>query len=171
MQMIIGQALGIISTIIGVCSFQVNSKRKLLLIQSIATICTCLSYLFLGASPGFALNIVCLARNGVFYFQKEGTKSSYILTGVFMIAMAIIGALSWQGPISLLIIIALVANTFFMCLGNPQMLRYSILVTSTLVLIYNIRFIAIGGIAYESLAIVSSIIGIIRFRKDKTVKQ
>lgn len=170
MQMIIGQALGIISTIIGVCSFQVNTKRKLLFLQSVATICTCLSYLFLGAQTGFAMNIVCLARNGVFYFQKNGTKASYILTGVFMAAMAAIGVMSWQDPFSLLLIIALVANTFFMCLGNPQMLRYSILVTSTLVLIYNIHFFAIGGIAYESLAIVSSIIGIIRFRKEKTAK-
>lgn len=84
-----------------------------------------------------------------------------------MILMGIIGAFSWQGPISLFIIIALIANSFFMCLGSAQLLRYSILVTSTMVLIYNISFVVIGGIAYESLAIVSSVIGILRFRKAK----
>ena len=165
--MIIGQILGLLATVIGVCSFQVNTKRNLLLIQSISTTCTCLSYFFLGAFSGFALNIVSLTRNAVFYFMKEKAKSSYILTAVFMMIMGIVGILSWQGIISLLIIIALIANTFFMCLGNPQTLRYSILVTSTMVLIYNIFFFAIGGILYEILAIISSAIGILRFGKEK----
>ena len=84
-----------------------------------------------------------------------------------MIIMGVVGILSWQGIMSLLIIIALIANTFFVCLGNPQRLRYSILVTSTMVLIYNIFFFAIGGILYEGLAIISSAIGILRFRKEK----
>jgi hypothetical protein len=167
MNMIIGQILGILATIIGICSFQVNKKKLLLLIQSVATTCTCLSYLFLGATSGFALNIVCLLRNGVFFFRNKGSKLDFVLTGAFMVLMGYIGALSWQGPISLFVIVALIANTFFMCLGSAQSLRYSILVTSTMVLIYNIKFIAVGGIFYESFAIVSSVIGILRFRKDK----
>jgi hypothetical protein len=167
MQMIIGQVLGILATIIGVCSFQVNNKKHLLLIQSVSTVLTCISYLFLGATSGFALNIVCLARNIVFCFSKKDRNLDYLLTGAFMILMGFIGALSWQGPVSLLIIIALVANTFFMCLGSTQVLRYSILGTSTMVLIYNIAFIAIGGILYESFAIISAIIGIIRFNKKE----
>ena len=167
MQTVIGQVLGILSTIISVCSFQVNNKKRILLIQSFSTTCTCLSYLFLGATSGFALNIVCLVRNIVFYFERKNPRLDYILTAVFMILMGIIGAFSWQGLISLFIIIALIANSFFMCLGSAQLLRYSILVTSTMVLIYNIHFVVIGGIAYESLAIVSSVIGILRFRKAK----
>ena len=166
--MSIGQILGILASIIGVCSFQVNTKRNLLLIQTISAACTCLSYFFLGAFSGFALNIVSLTRNAVFYFIKENTKSNYILTAIFMIIMGVVGILSWQGIISLLIIIALIANTFFVCLGNPQRLRYSILVTSTMVLIYNIFFFAIGGILYEGLAIISSVIGIFRFCKEKS---
>ncbi len=167
METVIGQVLSILSTIISVCSFQVDNKKRILLIQSFSTTCTCLSYLFLGATSGFALNIVCLVRNIVFSFERKNPRLDYILTAVFMILMGIIGAFSWQGLISLFIIIALIANSFFMCLGSAQLLRYSILVTSTMVLIYNIYFVVIGGIAYESLAIVSSVIGILRFRKAK----
>ena len=79
--------------------------------------------------------------------------------------MGILGAMSWQGPISLLIIVALAANTVFLSLGKPQVLRYSILVTSLMVLIYNIYVLSIGGILNESIAILSAFIGIIRFRK------
>ena len=80
--------------------------------------------------------------------------------------MAVVGAFSWQGPISLLIIIALIINTFFLSLGNPQKLRYSILFTSTMVIIYNAYVFTIGGLMNETIAIISSIIGIIRFRKE-----
>ena len=62
MNEIIGQALGIVATIIMAISYQVNNKRGLLAVQSAATLSTCLGYLFLGAMSGFALNIVCLVR-------------------------------------------------------------------------------------------------------------
>ena len=162
---ILGQTLGIIATLITALSYQANTKKKLLFIQSVATLCTCISYLLLGATSGFALNIVCLIRNVCFYFQKEGKTPFYISTSIFVVMMGILGAMSWQGPISLLIIVALAANTFFLSLGKPQMLRYSILVTSLMVLIYNIYVLAIGGILNESIAILSAFIGIIRFRK------
>ena len=164
---IIGQILGIIATIITFISYQANTKRSLLIIQSIAALCTCLSYFFLGASSGFALNIVCLARNIAFYFQNERSKFNYISAAMFSVAMIVLGALSWQGWISLLIIIALAANTIFMSMGNPQLLRKSVLGTSSMVLIYNIFVFSIGGIANEGVSIVSSAVGIIRYRRAK----
>ena len=165
--MIIGQILGIIATIITVISYQANTKRSLLIIQSIATLCTCLSYFFLGASSGFALNIVCLARNVAFYFQNERSKFNYVSATLFSIAMVVLGALSWQGWVSLLIIIALAANTMFMSVGKPQLLRKSVLVTSSMVLLYNVFVFSIGGITNEGVSIVSSAVGTIRYRKNK----
>ena len=166
-QQLIGQALGILATVITVISYQMNTKRSLLLVQTIATACTCLAYLFLGATSGFTLNIVCIIRNIVFYFQKDSGKVHTISALVLAAAMVAVGALSWQGPISLLIIVALAANTVFMSFGNPQLLRQSVLGTSSLVLLYNIFVFSIGGIANEGLSIVSSAVGIVRFRKEK----
>ena len=162
---ILGQIIGILATVITALSYQMNTKKSLLLTQSLATACTCISYLFLGASSGFALNIVCLVRNGCFYYLKEGQKPIYISTAILATAMVVLGAFSWQGPISLLMIIALAVNTVFLSLGKPQILRYSILLTSSMILIYNIYVFTIGGMLNESIAIFSSLIGIIRFRR------
>ena len=164
---ILGQIIGILATLITALSYQMNTKKSLLLTQSLATACTCISYLFLGASSGFALNIVCLVRNGCFYYLKEGQKPIYISTAILAIAMVVLGAFSWQGPISLLMIIALAVNTVFLSLGKPQILRYSILLTSSMILIYNIYVFTIGGMLNESIAIFSSLIGIIRFRRGR----
>lgn len=166
-QQIIGQTLGILATVITVISYQMNTKRSLLLVQTAATACTCLAYLFLGAASGFALNVVCIIRNVVFYFQKDTGKVHTISALLLAAAMVVLGVLSWQGPVSLLIIAALAANTVFMSFGDPQLLRKSILGTSSLVLLYNIFVFSLGGIANEGLSIVSSVVGILRFRKEK----
>lgn len=161
----IGQSLGIIATIITFISYQVNTKSKLLIIQTTATACTCLSFLFLGASTGFALNIVCIARNISFYFQKDKSIAHTVTAFSLSIVMIFLGIFSWQGPESLLIMVALAANTLFMATGDPQLLRKSVIVTSGMILAYNAIVFSIGGMANEGISIISSIIGIVRFAK------
>lgn len=163
---IIGQILGIFAPILTTVSYQVNTKRRLLIVQSIATLCVCISFLLLDAPSGFALNIVCLTRNVAFFFQNEKSKFNYVSAGFFALMMIPLGILSWQGPISILMIVALAINTVCMSFGIPQLLRKSILLTSTMVLIYSFYVFSIGSILNESLAIISSVIGIIRFRKE-----
>ena len=165
-QELIGQALSIIAPILTVISYQFNSKKSVLLFLSGATLATAIAYFLLGATTGAVLNIICLLRNLVCYFFVKGKTSIYLTFAVCAIAMGAFGAVTWQGYVSLLIILGLVINSYFVILGDPQKLRYSILLTSTLVIIYNIIIFSIGGIANEALAIISSIIGIIRFRKE-----
>jgi hypothetical protein len=52
-----------------------------------------------------------------------------------------------------------------MAFGSAQTLRYSVLCTSSLVLAYNIVVFTVGGVLNEGLAIASSLVGIVRFRK------
>ena len=163
--LILGQILGIFATILTCISFQCNTKRSVLAVQTLATVCTCFSYLFLGASSGFILNIICIIRNFVFYFQTSATMPSYLTAGIFSVLMAVLGAFSWQGIISLLLIVALMANTVVLSLGKPQALRISILFTSTMVIVYNVFVFSLGGIINESIAIASSVVGILRFYK------
>ena len=172
-KLIIGQILGIVAPIITFVSYQVNSKKKLLILQTAATLSTCLSYMFLGADSGFALNIVCIIRNIAFFFQDSKSKMNMISAVILAAVMGGLGILSWEGPISLLVIFALAANTIFMSFGDAQLLRKSVIGTSSMILIYNI-FIenpTIGGIINESVAIVASIIGIIAFVKMKKEKK
>lgn len=164
---IIGQILGIIAPIITFVSYQVNSKKKLLILQTAATLSTCLSYMFLGASSGFALNIVCIIRNIAFFFQDSKSKMNMISACILAVIMGGLGFLSWEGPISLLVIFALAANTIFMSFGDAQLLRKSVICTSSMILIYNIFVFSLGGIFNESVAVVASIIGIISFIKQK----
>ena len=82
--------------------------------------------------------------------------------------MGVVGALAWQSWYSLLIIIALMINTLFLAVPSAQTIRKSILLTSTMILIYDVFVLSVGGIINEALAIISSVIGIIRMnRREK----
>ena len=89
---IIGQILGIFATILNFLAYQSNSKQKLLIIQTSATMSTCISYFFLNAMSGFWLNIVCLCRNILYYFDKQNSKFNLVSGIIFAIIMAILGA-------------------------------------------------------------------------------
>ena len=156
-KILIGQILSFIAPIITFVSYQVNSKKKLLILQTAATLTTCLSYLLLGASSGFALNIVCIIRNVAFFFQDSKSRMNMISACILAAVMGGLGFLSWEGPMSF---------------GDAQLLRKSVICTSSMILIYNfcIPKPTIGGIINESVAIVASIIGIIAFVKMKKEK-
>ncbi|MBQ8402203.1 MAG: YgjV family protein [Clostridia bacterium] len=164
-QMIIGQILGIMATVIAFVSYQCRGQKQLLLLQTISTACNCMSYMFLGASSGFVLNIVCMVRNVLYYIFRSRAGVSTVIGCILAVVMIFLGAMSWQGAVSLLIITALSVNTVFMSLRNPQILRISVLFTCSLILIYNIFVFSIGGILNEGISIVSAVIGIVRFAK------
>ena len=168
-QIMIGQALGILAPIITFVSYQVNAKNKLLLLQTAANVAICISYLLLGASSGFALNIVGTIRNMTFFFLDPKSKTNQVAAIVLALAMGGAGLLSWEGPVSLILMVALMANTIFMSFGDPQLLRKSVIGTSSLILTYNLLMAhpTIGGIMNEIIAIVASIIGVLVYIKKR----
>ena len=58
-------------------------------------------------------------------------------------------------------------NTYCMSSSDAQFIRKSVLVTSPLVLTYDIFARSIGGSIYESVALVSAAIGVVRHLKTK----
>lgn len=160
-----GQILGWVSALLMCLSYQCKAHKKLLIAQTASTICICVSYCLLGAWSGMLLNIVCILRNLIIYKKDIKIFSypfwPYVLAGV----MVVVGALSWQGPMSLLMIVALAVNTVFIYFPNVQNLRKSILVTSTMVMIYNVYYSVWGGVVNELISIISAVIGLYRFKK------
>ncbi|MBE6931042.1 MAG: YgjV family protein [Ruminococcaceae bacterium] len=160
-----GQIIGWIAALLTFLSYQCKDHKKLIVVQTLSTLSICISYLFLNAWSGMLLNVVCIVRNFIIYRKDLRIFSysfwPYVLSGV----MAVMGIVSWQGPMSLLIVVALAVNTLFLYFPNMQNLRRSILLTSTMILIYNVYYAVWGGVANELIAISSAIIGLYRYRK------
>ncbi len=159
-----GQILSWIATLLTFLSYQCENHKKLLIVQTLSTLSICISYLLLNAQTGMLLNIICILRNIIIYKKNIKIFSHSFWPYALAFIMGIMGIVSWQGTMSILIVAALMINTLFLYFPDVQNLRKSILVTSTMIIIYNIYYYVWGGVANELIAIISAIIGLYRYR-------
>lgn len=164
---LIGHILGFVSVGLFFYSYQRTQKRKIMVIQTIATALSCIQYLLIGAFSGFALNVVCIIRNFTFYYREKNHSTNLVSPILFALCMAVVSFFSWEGIHSLLITLGLVVNTICMGIFDAKNFRKTILISSTLILIYNIFAFSYSGILSESISLVSVIIGIIRYRNTQ----
>ena len=161
-EFIIGQAFGVLAVILGFISYQMKTSKGLLILQSSVSVAFIIHYLLLGAPSGCVLNAVCLVRNIAYFFRDKKFLSGLWVPAVFTVAIAALGFCSWQGWYSLFLIVGLVINTIAIRFRDPQIIRASILISSPLVIVYDVIVSSYGGIVYESVAIASAAIGLIR---------
>ena len=163
---IIANAIGAIAILLGFLSYQTKDRKGVLALQSLTTVTFIVHYFLLGEMSGMVMNAVGIVRN-VFYFNKE--KKFFSWDGwpiVFALISCAGGIIAWNAWYSIFVVVGITINTVCMSL-SAQNIRKSILVTSPMVLIYNIFAKSISGAVYETVAIVSSAIGIIRFTRQK----
>ncbi|MBO5896119.1 MAG: YgjV family protein [Clostridia bacterium] len=161
---LLGHTLGFISVGLFFYSYQRTQKSKIMLIQTAATALSCVQYLLIGATSGFALNIVCIIRNFAFYYREKNNKTDMLTPALFGVAMAVVSCLSWEGVHSLLITLGLVINTVCMGVFDAKDFRKTILISSALILEYNLFALSYSGMLSETISLVSVVIGIIRYR-------
>ena len=166
MTQMIGQAMGMLAVVMGFVSYQMRTKKQLLVVQSITALTFCIHYYLIGAPSGLILNSLCIVRNLAYYHKDKPLFSGWKCPIFFAVLLIGLNLPFWQGYYSLFVITGGVINALCMALDDPQKIRKSILISSPLVLLYDVFVLSVGGIIYETVAIVSSIIGIIRYRKS-----
>ena len=164
---IIGQILGGVAIILGFASYQMKTQDKLIFVHTLTTFVFVLQYLFMGAIPGMALNIVSMIRGIVYYFRNKKGSNDKITPIIFAVLMGITGIITWDNWYSVFIFLALIINTLCMSLSDPQKVRISLLVTCPLALIYDalLPVPAVTAIVFELFSITSAIIGLVRNKK------
>ena len=161
---LIGHVFGFISVGLFFYSYQRTQKSKIMIIQTVATALSCVQYLLIGAFSGFALNIVCIVRNFIFFYRDRNRSTKLTSPILLALCLAVVSIFSWEGIHSLLITLGLVVNTICMGVFNTKTFRKTILISSSLILVYNIFAFSYSGILSESISLISVIIGIIRYR-------
>lgn len=164
-----GQGFGLIAVAFGFLSYQMRTQKQLLAMQLATALVFCIHYALIGAVSGLVCNVIAALRNIAYYHREKPLFSGRRCPVIFAILMGLSGVFSWQGYASLFVIVGLVINTLCLSLTDPQKIRKSILVTSPLVLIYNALVFSVGGMIYESVCIISSVIGMLRYGKEKKV--
>ena len=164
---LIGQLIGFLGIALFIASYQIFDKKKLLIVQSLATGAMALQYILIGAYSGFALDLICILRNIIYCNREKKYLSGRWIPYALAVIMAVVSSFSWDGYHSLFIIAGLMLNT--VCLGvcDSQNLRKSILISCPLILTYDAVELSISGMINEGMSTISAIIGIVRYAQAK----
>ena len=169
----IAQALGIVTVILGFINYQVKSRGQILMVQMSTAACFAMHYVLLGAWTGAALNLLAVIRNLFLYFVGKKGKSIRPIAIVFAVIMGVVGVatslIAQEKWYFVLFVWGIVINSVALSFKKPNNIRKSILISSPPVLAYNCCVRSLGGAIYEVITIISSIVGLIRYR-DKTVE-
>lgn len=163
----LGQVLSIIGMALTIVSFQMKTRKQIILFQTAGSIFFLLSYLLLESWSAVYLNVVFLIRNIVFYFGKDKKWARNKLWLVALLcAVVIAGSVGFRSWLDILPIIGSVFGTVAMYMKNENMLRLLKLGDSPCWLIYNCTVPSTGGIICEVLNIISILVGLIRYKKN-----
>lgn len=164
---IAGQIISIIAVIVSFITYQMKSSRSIFVTLSIATGISCVAYALLGGTVALVLNLVSIVRNICFYHKDKKILSGKAVPIVLSLMMGVLSIFAWEGGHSLFFVMGLMLNTLAMGYFKPQDLRKSILLTSSLILFYNLFIPSIGGTINELVAIISAGIGLYRYRRNE----
>ena len=172
---IAGQIISLIAVILSFITYQMKSKKGIMVMLSVATGISCIAYALLGGTVALVLNLVSIVRNVCFYHKDKKILSSKAVPIVLALIMGFLSIFTWEGAHSVFFVVGLMLNTLAMGYFNAQNLRWSILLTSSLIMIYNLFIPSIGGTVNEVVAITSAVIGLIRYanvnKENKSAKK
>lgn len=162
----LAQAIGIVAMILSALSFQMSTKKKIIIMQTLTAIVFTLHYFMLGnAAAAAVVNLIAIVRNVVVYYKEKLPLGGRFWVGFFCVVMAVAAYLSNPVPISLLMSVGIIFNTLALATKKPVNTRKIILVSSPFMLAYNILVFSIGGIINEVLVEILTVITLIRESK------
>lgn len=156
------QLLGGLGILCSFISFQCKNHNKILFFRTMNELLFGIQYFFLGAYTGMAMNFVGCVRNVIFSNRVAKGKKTGPFIALFSVLFTIFGVVTWQGPKSILIIVAKVLSTVAYGNKNTTVVRSIVLVTSSSWLVYNVFAGSIAGVICEVLTVFSIVSALIR---------
>ena len=168
MQIIIGNIIALIASILMTFSGLQKSKKKILFIQIIQIFLTIISNLVLGGYTGAIVNAISLIRDILLYKDKVGVKEKIILI-IFAIGLSL--AFNNLGLIGLLPLIATVTYMLFM--DTKDVIKFKILIIISMILwfIYDLTIKSYTSSVFDILSALTHLIAIIQIIKLNKIKE
>ncbi len=157
LQLICGNVVALIGSILMVCSGIVKNRRKIIYIQTLQILCFTISDLILGGFTGAIVNLISIIRNILCYKDKLTNNIKMII-----ILISIVLSLSFNnlGFLGLLPLISTVVYTCFMNVKDTIKLKFLIIFTMIMWLIYEFIIHAYTSALFDFFNIIANTVTI-----------
>lgn len=159
---LIAQIIGFVALIVIVIGMQQKQYGRIVFCKITNSFLSVIHYLFLGAYTGAVINLASCFSNGVYWYRNTKEKSILPFQITFAVLFVALGLLSWEGYMSIFIILAKLISSLALSIKNPRIIRILNLISNPLWLVYNIYSESISAVLTDTLVITSVIIAIIR---------
>ncbi|MBE7035314.1 MAG: YgjV family protein [Ruminococcaceae bacterium] len=164
----LAQILGIAAFCFSVLTYQQNTHKRIVAMQLLAGTCFTIHFYLLSAYTGALLNAIGVIRSLVYICKDKKWASSNLWIVFFSMVSTAACMYTWEGPLSLLPTLGMIFTSIAFGINNPKKTRLFSCGSSPLWLVYNLVNRSYGGVLTEGVAIVSILVGMLRFdRKQK----
>ena len=160
---LISDILGVLGILITVAVYQQKRRESLLFSKLILDLVWFLHYCFIGAFSGAAVAAIAAFREFIYVKRDRNNPKGIIWLPAFIAVAIVSTVLTWNGIFSLFTCFASCIAVVSFFIGNPKLSRILAFPVSACMLTYDLACGSIAGVINESLAMVSSAVGILRY--------
>lgn len=165
---ILSQIFAIITYTLFITTYQLKDRKSILICNFIALVSATISYLFLNAYSGVAMQLIAIIRNIVFLTNKDNnSKNNFVTLIIFFILTTIFTIYTYNGFLSIMPYLGTNIYTYSVWQKNVKTYRWLGIPIEICWLIYNIYIKSLFGIIFESILFTFVIIGIILMYRKK----
>lgn len=166
---IFSQICVIMYYILVIATYQIKSRKKILIMNMVGLIIMGISYFCLSAYSGVSMVILGIVRNTMFYIDEVKGKNSEKITKhnvveltILIVLAAIFSIFTYEGLLSLMSVAATMIYTISIWQKNTKVYRLLGIPIGVAGILYNVYIKSILGIVFEGFSFISAAIGSFR---------
>ena len=167
----VAQAIGFLSLVLSLVSFQMKTRTQILIFQCMASLSCAVSLIMLGGIAGGILDVVAFSRTLVFSLADRYKWAKCKLWLPFYIILIVaVGIITWDptGIGTLFAIAGTLLSTVALYQKSERLMRIISLFVGPCWIIYSLIYSSAFGALNEIIAMTSLIIALVRLRKVDT---
>lgn len=164
LQIIIGNIVALIASLLMVYSGVIKQKKKIIYIQTLQISLSVISNMILGGITGAIINALNFIRNILCYKDKLGLKEKIIIT---LLAVILSIAFNNLGLVGILPLISTIVYLWLMNVKDVKKFKFLIIFTMLLWFIYDIYIKSYSSAIFDFMTIIANIISIIQLKGKK----
>ena len=168
---LLADILGALGVVVAILLYQQKKRESLLAYKLTLDLIWLVHYILIGAYSGAAVAAIAAFREIVFVKRDPKKSGSIIWLPIFISIAIITTVLTWKNAFSLFTLFASCIAVISFFIGNPKLSRILAFPVCGCMLTYDVACRSVAGVVNEAVAILSSLVGIIRLDRNNKAKR